>query len=54
MWTGQKLKTVPGEVVQHTISQFRDPPLYGNKPAYEHHFAALKRILDRTNPGYAD
>ncbi len=54
MWTGQKLKTVPGEVVDHTISQFRDPPLYGNKPAYEHHFAALKRILDRSNPGYAD
>jgi ribulose-5-phosphate 4-epimerase/fuculose-1-phosphate aldolase len=54
MWTGRPLKRVPSGVVAHTLRQYADSPLYGGKPACEHHFAALKRLLDRRAPGYAD
>ena len=29
-------------------------PMYGGKPHWEHHFAALKRMLDRREPDYRD
>jgi len=28
--------------------------MYGKKPHWEHHFAALKRMLDRREPDYSD
>jgi hypothetical protein len=31
-----------------------DSPAYQGKPACEHHFAALKRLLDRREPDYSD
>ena len=34
--------------------QFKTGPVYGNKPAAEHHFDALKRMLDRKEPDYLD
>jgi ribulose-5-phosphate 4-epimerase/fuculose-1-phosphate aldolase len=54
MWTGQRLKEVAKPVVEKTITQFHTGPVYGNKPAAEHHFAALKRMLDRKEPDYLD
>jgi ribulose-5-phosphate 4-epimerase/fuculose-1-phosphate aldolase len=54
MWTGRKLKRLPPVVVQHTLRQYADPSTYQGKPACEHHFAALKRLLDRSEPDYID
>ena len=54
MWTGRPLKELPPPVVEHTQRQYVDSPVYGGKPACEHHFAALKRLLDKSEPDYAD
>jgi ribulose-5-phosphate 4-epimerase/fuculose-1-phosphate aldolase len=54
MWTGQRRKAVAPAVVEHTLAQYGDAPSYGGKPACEHHFAALKRLLDRQSPDYVD
>lgn len=54
MWTGRPLKHVPQQVVEHTRGQYAASPNYSGRPACEHHFAALKRLLDRRNPGYSD
>jgi hypothetical protein len=40
--------------VARTLRQYADSPVYGGKSAAEHHFAALKRLLDRSEPDYAD
>jgi ribulose-5-phosphate 4-epimerase/fuculose-1-phosphate aldolase len=53
MWTGRQLRQVRPEVVSHTIAQYRAAwPSYGNKPTWQHHFDALKRVLDRLEPDY--
>jgi ribulose-5-phosphate 4-epimerase/fuculose-1-phosphate aldolase len=54
MWTGQRLKQVPKPVVDHTLAQYASSPTYYGKPSCEHHFAALKRMLDRSEPDYKD
>ena len=54
MWTGQRRKLVPQAIVERTIAQYADSPQYGGKPACEHHFAALKRLLDRQASDYID
>ena len=54
MWTGRPLKEVPPSIVERTLRQYAESPVYGGKSAAEHHFAALKRLLDRTEPDYAD
>ena len=55
MWTGRKLRHVKPDVVAHTLQQYEAVwPKYGNKPTWDHHFAALKRLLDRKEPDYAD
>jgi len=55
MWTGRKLREVRPEVVDHTLQQYKQTwPAYGNKPPCQHHFDALKRLLDRKEPDYAD
>jgi ribulose-5-phosphate 4-epimerase/fuculose-1-phosphate aldolase len=54
MWTGQRLKQVAPAVVKKTIAQFDTSPVYDGKPSAEHHFAALKRLLDRKEPDYLD
>ena len=54
MWTGRPLKEVPAHIVARTLRQYADSPSYGGKPACEHHFAALKRLLDRSEPDYAE
>ena len=53
MWTGRKLRHVPPPVVDHTLRQYAASPTYQGKPGCEHHFAALKRLLDRREPDYA-
>jgi ribulose-5-phosphate 4-epimerase/fuculose-1-phosphate aldolase len=52
MWTGQKLKRVSDAVVERTKRQYIASPTYGNRPSDQHHFDALKRILDRREPDY--
>lgn len=48
MSTGRPLKHVPSEIAERTAGE------YVNKaPFSEIHFAALKRVLDRTHPDYA-
>jgi ribulose-5-phosphate 4-epimerase/fuculose-1-phosphate aldolase len=55
MWTGRPLRRVRPDVVADMLRQPADSwPVYGDKPAWEHHFAALKRLLDRREPDYAD
>jgi ribulose-5-phosphate 4-epimerase/fuculose-1-phosphate aldolase len=54
MWTGRPLKELPAHVVARTLRQYANSPNYGGKPACGHHFAALKRLLDRSEPDYAD
>jgi ribulose-5-phosphate 4-epimerase/fuculose-1-phosphate aldolase len=52
MWTGRPLQRVPPAIVEHTLRQYAMPQRYAGKPAHEHHFAALKRLLDRREPDY--
>ena len=54
MWTGRPFKEVPAHIVARTLRQYAEASSYGGKPACEHHFAALKRLLDRTEPDYAE
>ena len=53
MWTGQRLKSLPQPVVEQTMRTIGGP-MYGGKPHWEHHFAALRRMLDRREPEYRD
>ena len=53
MWTGRKLKQLPQPIVEQTMRTIGGP-MYGGKPHWEHHFAALKRMLDRREPDYRD
>jgi len=54
MWTGQPLLELPADVVAKTMSGMRSSNDFGGKKPCEHHFAALKRILDRKEPDYKD
>ena len=47
MWTGRPLHLLSDEAVEETVAQFRSGPRYGDRPAAEHHFDALKRQLER-------
>jgi ribulose-5-phosphate 4-epimerase/fuculose-1-phosphate aldolase len=49
MATGRPLKRVPDDEIRRTIAEFAS---YENQA--ELHFAALKRMLDRDEPDYAD
>jgi len=51
MWTGRKLKALPQPIVEQTMRTIGGP-MYGGKPHWEHHFEALKRLLDRREPDY--
>ena len=56
LWAYQEmLFQVRPEVVTHTLNQYAEVwPNYGTKPTWQHHFDALKRILDRREPDYID
>ncbi|HEY6484455.1 MAG TPA: aldolase [Steroidobacteraceae bacterium] len=51
--TGRSLRVIPDEVVRATIEQFRSGGELGGANRIELHFAALMRLLDRTEPDYA-
>jgi ribulose-5-phosphate 4-epimerase/fuculose-1-phosphate aldolase len=53
MWTGQPLKELSPEVVKKTQETYAGPQ-YGGLPDWQHHFDALKRILDRKEPDYIE
>ena len=55
MWTGQPLRELPEPVIEKTYASFRESATrYGDKSNAQHHFDALKRILDRKEPDYAE
>jgi ribulose-5-phosphate 4-epimerase/fuculose-1-phosphate aldolase len=55
MWTGQRLKRLPKDVIERTFDEFRKShDQYGGKPSHDWHFDALKRMLDRKEPDYKD
>lgn len=51
MWTGQPLRSLPASVIEATAGLVGAPVYYG-QPNHVHHFAALKRMLDRREPDY--
>ena len=50
--TGRALRLVPEPVVKATAAQFRSGSMVGGQDRAELHFAALKRVLDRSAPDY--
>lgn len=54
MWTGKPLKYLPDDVVESTRSSFENYKQYGGIMNCDHHFAALKRFLDRRQEDYQD
>ena len=54
MWTSRALKHVPAAILERTQHEYATSLAYQGKPACEHHFAALKRLLDRRESDYAD
>lgn len=55
LWTGQPLRYLTEEQAALVKSQIENTALTnGSVPGYELHFNALKRLLDRQNPGYRD
>jgi ribulose-5-phosphate 4-epimerase/fuculose-1-phosphate aldolase len=54
MSTGKNLKRIKSEVVESTRAQFSSPGLPPGQNAYDIHFAALKRRLDRQQPDYME
>jgi hypothetical protein len=55
MWAGQPLRELPEPIIEKTYESFRSTATrYGDRSNAEHHFDALKRILDRKEPDYAE
>jgi len=52
--TGRALHIVPQPLVEATVAQFHDCREVGGASRSELHFAALKRLLDRSEADYAD
>ncbi|MBX3539224.1 MAG: class II aldolase/adducin family protein [Chelatococcus sp.] len=54
-WTGQPLRYLTDEMVKHVHAQITGTALTNRaKSGFDLHFDALKRLLDRQNPGYRD
>jgi ribulose-5-phosphate 4-epimerase/fuculose-1-phosphate aldolase len=54
MWTGQPLKELPAAVVEKTKGEIgRGARFYQGPTPAQRHFDALKRLLDKQDPGYA-
>lgn len=54
MWTGQPLKTIAEPVVEKVQNDIGGTRFYNGPTPSERHFEALKRILDRKEPDYAE
>lgn len=53
MWTGRPLRPLKQPAIDVTARTIGGPQYY-DKPNWEHHFNALKRMLDRKEPDYKD
>ncbi len=51
--TGRALRLIPQSVLEATAAQFRTGTAVEGQDRTELHFAALKRLLDRTEPDYS-
>lgn len=51
MWTGQKLHAMPQPILEKTMNTGANQQFRHGK-AYDYHFRALKRVLDRQQPDY--
>src|SRR3984885_643541 len=51
--TGRSLRLIPEPVVKMTVAQFGACGTVGGRDRADLHFDALKRVLDRSAPGYA-
>lgn len=55
MWTGQPLRHLPEPIIEKTYQTYHGSGMrYGDKSNAEWHFDALKRLLDRKEPDYAE
>ena len=52
MWTGRPLRQMAQSAID--VTRGISGPQYYGKPSYVHHFAALKRMLDRREPDYKE
>jgi ribulose-5-phosphate 4-epimerase/fuculose-1-phosphate aldolase len=52
--SGKPLRILPDEVVRRTRAQFDEAERVDDMARVDLHFAALKRILDRSEPDYAE
>ena len=52
--SGQALRTVPDDILHRTTGQYTTSGKVAGLDRIELHFAALKRMLDRREPDYAD
>jgi ribulose-5-phosphate 4-epimerase/fuculose-1-phosphate aldolase len=50
--TGEPLRHVPKDIVDMTVEQFKDSTHLDGYSRIDLHFAALKRMLDRSQPDY--
>jgi ribulose-5-phosphate 4-epimerase/fuculose-1-phosphate aldolase len=51
--TGRRLRRISEAVIAATVEQFKRGSTVGGRERSELHFAALKRLLDRSEPDYA-
>jgi ribulose-5-phosphate 4-epimerase/fuculose-1-phosphate aldolase len=54
MWTRERLHHLPQSVIDESNKTWSRNRKYGAKSNAEHHFDALKRLLDRKEPDYRD
>jgi ribulose-5-phosphate 4-epimerase/fuculose-1-phosphate aldolase len=54
MWTREPLHLLSQDVIDASNKTFSRNKTYGDKSNPEHHFDALKRLLDRKEPDYKD
>ena len=52
--TGRPLRLIPEAVVKATAAQFKNGATVGGENRADLHFSALKRLLDRSSPDYAN
>lgn len=52
MWTGERLNHLPQPIIDKTFATFAREKKHGGKSNAQHHFDALKRLLDRKEPDY--
>lgn len=51
--TGRPLQLIPEPVIKKTVAQFAGCGMVGGRDRTDQHFAALKRVLDRSQSDYA-